>query len=88
MTSSEKRIQYNMKINKGERTEIKVTNGTAKDGKIIRKDLVILTGRKQGHPEGPMMPCDVLLLLIQVMTYRCAVTFGGAQWYKHCFLLI
>ena len=54
-----------------------------KDGKIIKKDLMILIGRKQGHSEGHMMPWLFTMTCVfaafdQSNDYRCAVAFEGA----------
>ena len=75
-----------MEINKGERTEIKVTNGTVKfyqERKEYKQGFDDFDRQETGTPEGHMMPrlftlTCVLLPLIRVMTYRCGVTFGGA----------
>ena len=54
-------------------------SSSTKDGKIIKKELVILEGMKQGHPEAMVIHSDMCFAtLIKVMTYRCAVTSRGA----------
>ena len=59
-------------------------SSSTKDRKIIKKDLVILEGRKQGYPEAMVIHNDMCFAtLIKVMTYKCAVTVVQVLFSAH-----